>query len=186
MSGRISYLASGTRTARFLVRPTPGGNVQFEQSQRALDLMRCARAEQRRCSRVQLTTQATASFSEKDSETQIAFVRDISVLGVFFFCKTRPQIGQSVSLRITLGENGSNMSEVCCEGVVVRVEDHPLQEAAIGVAVQFKRYELANRAQQQHSEHSVSFVGWSLEMVEKLFHRRTEFETYAWRIQGAA
>jgi hypothetical protein len=168
------------------MRPPSGGNVQFEQSERALDLMRCARPDQRRCSRVQLTSQATATFSEKGSETQIAFVRDISVIGVFFFCKTRPHVGQTVSLRITLGENGSNMSEVCCEGVVVRVEDHPLQEAAIGIAVQFKRYELVNPAQQQHSEHSVSFVGWSLEMVEKLFHRRTELETYASRIQGAA
>jgi hypothetical protein len=93
----------------------------------------------------------------------------------FSFAKHVPMSGKRY-LRITLGENGSNMSEVCCEGVVVRVEDHPLQEAAIGVAVQFEGYELVNPAQQQHSEHSVSFVGWSLEMVEKLYPEEPDTE----------
>lgn len=158
--------------------------MQLQQSQRALDVMRCARPEQRRCSRVQLNTQAVATFSRNGTEAQPAFLRDISVLGAFFFCKTRPEICQVASLRLVLGD--TEPLHVICEGVVVRVEDHPTQEAAIGVAVQFTKYEVVKTAGLTEKSHPNSFVGWSLEMVEKLFLRRAEMEKYAWRIQGAA
>ncbi len=159
--------------------------MEFQQSQRAIDVMRCARPEQRRCSRVQFPVPATAGFPNQGCETQTAFLRDISMLGAFFYCKVAPTVGESAVLRFVLADDGAQPLEMVCEGVVVRIEDHPVQEAATGVAMQFTKYEVLSKPK-QNQETCTSFVTSSLDMLEKTFARRPEFEKYACRVQGAA
>ena len=160
--------------------------MHFHQSQRALDVMRCARPEQRRCSRVQFPVQATASFPKQGPEHQTAFLRDISMLGAFFYCKVSPAVGEAVVLRFVLTDGRSQPLAIVCEGVVARVEDHSIQEAATGIAIQFTKYEVLTTPKQPQEAPCTSFVASSLDVVEKRFARRTEFEKYACRVQGAA
>ncbi|HWC16189.1 MAG TPA: PilZ domain-containing protein [Terriglobales bacterium] len=160
--------------------------MHFQQSQRALDVMRSARPEQRRCSRVHFPIQAIAAFPEQGPEAETAFLRDISMLGAFFYCKVAPTIGENAELRFVLADDGAQPLEMLCHGCVIRIEDHPFQEAATGVAVQFTKYEVLSTARQKDEAPPISFVGSSLDMVEKSFARRTEFEKYACRVQGAA
>src|SRR5690349_12971479 len=122
--------------------PPPGGNVEFQQSRRALELMRCARQEERRCSRVRLTVQAAVVFPSLNAEPETALLRDTNTLGVFFYCKHLPQLGTHVRLNFPLQIQGEPMHAVC-EGVVVRVEASEAQ-AAVGVAVEFSKYEVAH------------------------------------------
>lgn len=160
--------------------------MHFQQSQRALDVMRSARPEQRRCSRVQVPVQAIAAFPKHGSGRKTAFLRDISMLGAFFYCKAHPKMGERVVLRFALTVHAAQPLEMLCEGVIVRIEDHAVQEAAIGIAMQFTKYEVLSTRSQDKEAGGNSSVPWSLEMVEKRFARRTEFEKYACRVQGAA
>lgn len=158
--------------------------MDFQQSQRALDIMRCTIPEQRRCSRVHLTARAAALFPTTSSQQRNVVVRDINMLGAFFYCKETPgEIGDCVVLNLILTEQGSPM-QVRCDGVVVRIE-RPAPAAAVGVAVQFTNYELIKTPYFQPAN-EISFVRWSLEMVEHMFARRPELERWAPKIQGAA
>jgi len=82
------------------------------------------------------------------------------------------------------GVNDGGPVHVRCEGVVVRIENF-IPGAAIGVAAQFTKY-LALKPRPGNQEEHISYVDWSLQMVEHLFARRPELERCAWRIQGAA
>lgn len=147
--------------------------------------MRCARPEQRRSSRTQLPVRAVAIFPALDSEPQTALLRDINMLGAFFYCKHVAEIGTDVMLNFVIPNYGQPM-HVLCEGVVVRVEAGAPQ-AATGVAVQFSKYEVveSRRLLDDRAQHASS-LGWSMQMVEDMFARRPELERFACRIQGAA
>jgi hypothetical protein len=158
--------------------------VDFRQSQRALDFMRGVLPEQRRCSRLHLPARAVAVFPSAGSEQQNVVVRDINMLGAFFYCKQTPrEIGDRVVLDLILTEQGSPM-QVRCGGVVMRIE-RPAPAAAVGVAVQFTTCELLKTPYFQPTN-EISFVRWSLEMVEHMFARRPELQRWASKIQGAA
>jgi Tfp pilus assembly protein PilZ len=100
-------------------------------------------------------------------------MRDINMLGAFFYCMKAPKIGNKVKLNFSLPEDGEK-TKITCEGIVVRVEESA-QGAAIGIAVQFTRYELSKPPRPEQTRnfvrHHLSFIGWTVEMVERMFER---------------
>ncbi len=141
-----------------------------QQSQRALNFMRSVMPEQRRCSRVRLPIQATVVFRELNTEAKTAFLRDMNMLGAFCYCSRKPEVGHHVSLTFAFPDNGASM-KATCEGVVVRVEEFA-PGAAIGVAIEFTYYQIArpqNIEQSDEGSISTPFIGWTVELVERVF-----------------
>jgi hypothetical protein len=130
--------------------------------------------EQRKCSRVYLPIRATVAFPDLGIDSNTALLRDMNMLGAFFYCKQRPSVGCLVNLNFDLSEEGDGV-KVLCEGRVVRVEEFT-PGGAIGVATEFTRYELSRpvRAEQDRKHlHDGPFIGWTMEMVERVFERAT-------------
>ena len=146
-----------------------------EPSQRALDFMRCALPEQRRCSRVHLPIRATLVFPASGAEAQIAFLRDVNMLGAFFYCRQKASVGQTARLEFGLPDNAGTIKAIC-EGAILRVEESA-PGAAIGIAIEFTRYELTRpmraeqvRAQEEHTP----FIAWTVDVVERMFVKSQE------------
>jgi len=146
-------------------------NVPFQPSQRALDFMGCALPEQRRYFRIQLPIRATAVFPGL-GEPQNAFLRDINMLGAFFYCKHKPKIGHSAKLEFAVpGETEEIKAK--CVGMVVRVEECG-PEAAIGIAMEFASYSLTRPAELKQAglqSPRAPFIGWTVEMVERMLEK---------------
>lgn len=152
-----------------------GGNVHSKQSERALDFMRCVLAEQRRCSRIHLPIQATVVFPELDTETHVAFLRDVNMLGAFCYCNLSPSVGQHAKLILELADDGQQM-RASCEGAVVRVEKSA-PGAATGVAIEFTLYQVTRVPQPkepQQCQVDAPFISWTVEMVERIFAKSTQ------------
>lgn len=143
-----------------------------QQSQRALDFMRCALPEERRCSRVRLPVQAIVAFPGLGMTALTAFLRDMNMLGVFFYCQQRPNVGHEVSLDFAPPGDGEQM-RITCEGFVVRVEELA-PGASIGVAAEFTRHKFARPAKSQEPEEleDAPFIRWTVEMVERVLKGR--------------
>ncbi|HEU5231346.1 MAG TPA: PilZ domain-containing protein [Terriglobales bacterium] len=150
--------------------------------------MRCALPEQRRCSRVHLPIRAIALFPDLGRDPHTALMRDMNMLGAFFYCMKKPGIGNKVKLNFSLPEQGEKTT-IICEGVVVRVEESA-EGAAIGVAIQFTRYQLAKppKPQQPRSfvRERLSFIGYAVEMVERMFERTAGLRERMMDIENAA
>ncbi|PYX99769.1 MAG: hypothetical protein DMG64_18655 [Acidobacteria bacterium] len=143
--------------------------MPFQPSQRAVDFMRCALPEQRRYFRVHLPIRAVAVFRDS-GEPQNAFLRDINMLGAFFYCKHKPSVGQSAKLEFDIPGTADQIKALC-EGLVVRVEERA-PEAAIGIAVEFASYSVAQPAELKGSaQPGKPFIGWTIEMVERMFEK---------------
>lgn len=145
--------------------------MPFQPSQRALDFMRCVVPEQRRYLRVHLPIRAIAVFREL-GEPQNAFLRDINMLGAFFYCKHKPGIGESIALEFPLPGQPDQMKALC-DGLVVRVEE-PGSEAAIGVAMEFASYRVMQPPKLKQAGQQLQrapFIGWTLEIVERMFEK---------------
>jgi PilZ domain len=145
--------------------------MPFHPSQRALDFMRCVVPEQRRYFRVHLPIQGIAVFREL-GEGQHAFLRDINMLGAFFYCKHKPKIGQRARLEFPLPAQTDQLHAIC-EGSVVRVEE-PGPEAAIGVAMEFASYKLSRLPEKhevENEQRSGSFIRWTVDMVQRIFDK---------------
>ncbi len=141
-----------------------------QQSQRALNFMRSVMPEQRRCSRVHLPIQATVVFRELNTEAKTAFLRDMNMLGAFCYCSRKPKVGHHVSLTFAFPDNSASM-KATCEGIVVRVEEFA-PGAAIGVAIEFTHYKISQPQSVEQSEErgdSAPFIGWTVELVERMF-----------------
>jgi hypothetical protein len=146
--------------------------VLFQPSQRALDFMRCVLQEQRKCPRIHLPIRATVVFRDPDIHSQTAFLRDFNMLGAFLHCRQAPRIGQSAKLDFALLEKGAQIKAIC-EGLVVRVEEFE-PAAFVGVAVEFSSYQLERpqKAEQTGQQfQNTPFIGWTVEMVERIFER---------------
>lgn len=146
--------------------------MPFQPSQRALDFMRCVLPEQRRYFRVHLPIRATAVFRDVGIEPQTAFLRDVNMLGAFFYCRCRPNLGQNARLEFALPGQDDQFKAIC-EGRVVRVEEFG-PERAIGVAIEFASYNLTQPPKSKEAgEHpqSSAFIGWTVEMVERMFEK---------------
>lgn len=143
--------------------------MPFQPSQRAVDFMRCVLPEQRRYFRVHLPIRAIAIFRDL-SEPQNAFLRDVNMLGAFFYCRHKPNVGQSAKLEFDI-PGPADQIKASCEGLVVRVEE-PGPEAAIGVAVEFASYNLSQPSEaKQSGQLGKPFIGWTVDMVERIFEK---------------
>ena len=146
--------------------------MSSEPSRRALDFMRCLLPEQRRCSRVHLPIRATAVFPASSAEPRVAFLRDVNMLGAFFYCRHKAFVSQTARLEFAFSDEGGEINAIC-EGTILRVEESA-PGAAIGVAIEFTRYELTRpmRAEQIHpQEEHKPFIGWAVDIVEQMFAR---------------
>lgn len=160
--------------------------MHFQQSQRALDVMRCALPEQRRCSRIHLPIRALATFPDLSFEPQAALLRDVNMLGAFFYSKQRPNLHSSVTLEFDLPEM-DHPATVSCEGTVVRVEAYA-PGAAIGVAIEFTRYDLRRTivTDQPHTAvEDAPFIGWTVEMVERMIEKSVDAGRHRGRSNAA-
>ena len=150
--------------------------------------MRCALPEQRRCSRVHLPIRAIAIFPDLSREPHTALMRDMNMLGAFFYCMKKPTVGNKVKLNFSLPEQGEK-TKITCEGIVLRVEESA-QGAATGVAIQFTRYQLSKppKPEQPRSfvRERLSFIGWTVEMVERMFERKAELRERFGDVENAA
>ncbi len=72
--------------------------------------------------------------STKDTE-HVAFVRDISPRGVFFYSDWKPAYGQAINFVLQY-LSGTNKIRLHLSGTVVRIEQNPAN-AAYGIAVAF-------------------------------------------------
>jgi PilZ domain-containing protein len=155
--------------------------VHFQQSQRALDVMRCTLPEERRCSRIHLPIRALAIFPEL-SAPQAALLRDMNMLGAFFYCAHKPNLGDSVRLDFAIPVMGHRKT-VTCEGRVVRL-DEAAQGAAIGVAVQFTRCQLASPKKMEQPRplrDYQPFIAWTVEMVERTIEKNAKRQQHRTR-----
>jgi hypothetical protein len=150
-----------------------GGNVQLQQNQRALTFMGSSSRKQREHSRIQLPIRAIAIFPQTSGVPHTALLRDMNMLGAFFYCRQSPEVGQTGVLEFSIAEGG-NKTNITCEGVVVRVEE-PSDGSAMGVAMRFAHYELcrqSNRFKYTLESGDMPFINWTVEMVERLFRTR--------------
>jgi len=146
--------------------------MPLQPSQRALDFMSCVQPEQRRCSRVHVPIRAIAVFRDLGLGPQTAFLRDMNMLGAFLYCRQRPSVGDNATLEFALPEQGEQIKAICV-GTVVRVEDFA-PGAAIGIAIEFTRYELARPAKLEQAREQLQnapFIGWTVEVVERMFEK---------------
>ncbi len=144
-------------------------------SQRALDFMRRVVPEDRRCSRVHLPIQARLVFQESGN-ANVAFLRDVNMLGAFCYCTLSPAVGHHATLIFELPNNGERM-KATCEGIVVRVEQSA-PGAATGVAIEFTHYGVTRASKTENSEPrpaGTPFINWTVEMVERVFAKSRQW-----------
>lgn len=140
----------------------------LEQSQRALDIMRAVLPEQRRQARVHMPISARVRF---DAQTQHpAFLRDMNLLGAFFYCNQPPVRGGDVVLEFAMLE-GDREIKVSSRGMVVRIEKPTRNGGAVGVAIEFDRLDMGKNATTpaRKAQLDKPFIHWTVEMVERLF-----------------
>lgn len=106
-----------------------------EPSQRAIDIMRSALAEERKLSRVHLTVPASVTCPTLNCQNRLAILRDLSTGGAFFYAELDATEGAFVTLQFVLSAFGKNIRMVC-DGTIVRVDRFP-RGAATGIAVEF-------------------------------------------------
>ena len=82
---------------------------------------------------VRLTGRVT--LQSHDAKTHVAWVRDLSPLGVFFYSDFGPTVGEEIAFVLQL-PSGNKLTPVRCSGKIARVEQ-TVPGAAFGVAVQF-------------------------------------------------
>lgn len=115
----------------------------FQESPRALDIMRRYLPEQRRESRIHNPISGTVSQINCSDELEVAALRDLNTLGAFFYSRIRAELGDHLALQMVLPDSGDGRQlKISCEGVIVRVEPG-YDEIASGFAVQFNRYDIS-------------------------------------------
>jgi PilZ domain-containing protein len=115
----------------------------FQESQRAIDIMRCQLPEQRREARIHNQASGSVFFVNQPQEAQTAHLRDLNTLGAFFYSKLAAAAGQSLALHILMPKSGDGTQlKMVCEGMVVRVESGQ-DGVGTGFAIQFSRYDIS-------------------------------------------
>ena len=114
----------------------------FQESQRAIDIMRCKLPEQRREVRTHSQISGTVTNQINPLDTDTAVLRDLNTLGAFFYSKLNAEVGQALALQIVMPQPGNAQLKIACEGTVVRVE--PGQDGkGTGFALQFSHYDMS-------------------------------------------
>ncbi|HKR29033.1 MAG TPA: PilZ domain-containing protein [Terriglobales bacterium] len=166
----MKALAAGTSSAFMTdLHCRFGGNVQLQENQRDSRCMRSSHPEQREHSRIQLPIRAIAIFPQAAGVPQTALLRDVNMLGAFFYCQESPHLGQTVILDFYIAEHG-NKTDITCEGIVVRVEAGS-SGCAVGVGLRFTHYELirqSNRLRCTLQPKPPPFITWTIDKVERL------------------
>jgi hypothetical protein len=127
--------------------------------------------EQRRFARVSMPISAIVSSSQFSLQAHMARVRDINPLGAFFYCNLAVEVGQTLTIEFMFPDS----APVCCEGIVVRVEQGT--EGSTGIAIQFSRYDFPKSSAQnvaRSKNESKPFIAWTLDLVEQMFEVRPE------------
>ena len=140
--------------------------------------------DQRRQSRVQLWVSARVSPNYKKAEGRVAFVRDANVLGAFLYCDLKVAVGESVKVELR-PLHGNRQLALNCAAKVVRVEESAINRLS-GVALEFHDFEVPEPEKTITTTPGAPFIGWTVDMVDKMFTRRPELQTHASRIRGAA
>jgi hypothetical protein len=151
-------------------------------SVRAQEFMLGVLPEQRRQSRAQLPVAARVFRSNDKTAPHVAYLRDINILGAFFYCALDVSIGDQVLVELDPNLQTPSLN-VNCEANVVRVEESGMNGMP-GIAVEFHRFVVEEPSQPAYDPKP--FVQWTVDMVEQKFARRRELQLHADRIQGAA
>ena len=149
----------------------------LHEPERASQFMPCSLPEQRRFARVQVPISATVICPELGDESHVALVEDLNILGAFLYCNLDIQLDQTVIVRFMFPDGSRTL---VCEAVVVRVE-RPNPTGPAGIAVQLVRYDLERQAFHAGLSSAIEdsakpFIGWTVEMVEQLFHAQAEVQ----------
>lgn len=151
---------------------------------RAQQIMTGAVPDQRRQSRAQLPVSAKVFPARGEASAHIAHLRDVNVLGAFFYSDLEVAVGDPLVVELA-PTSGLPYLNVNCEAVVVRVEEPGLNGLG-GIAVEFHNFMVADPHESVRDHVSQPFVSWAVNMVDQKFARRPELEICASRIQGAA
>jgi hypothetical protein len=89
----------------------------------------------RGAARVFVRLPAWVTVESNDSTEHVAFVRDISPRGIFFYSDWSPSRGQELSFVLQY-LSGTNKVRLHLTGMVVRIEQSPAN-TAVGIAVAF-------------------------------------------------
>jgi PilZ domain len=114
----------------------------FQESQRAIDIMRCKLPEQRREVRTHSQISGTVINQVNPQDTRTAVLRDLNTLGAFFYSKLSAEVGEALALQILMPQPGNAQLKIACEGTVVRVEPEQA-DVGTGFALQFSRYDMS-------------------------------------------
>jgi hypothetical protein len=153
-------------------------------SVRAQEFMLGVLPEQRRQSRAQLPVAAKVFHAKDTTAPHIAYLRDINILGAFFYCDLDVSIGDQVLVELDPNLQTPSLN-VNCEANVVRVEESGMNGMP-GIAVEFHRFVVQEPSEPTYDPTPKPFVQWTVDMVEQKFARRRDLQLHADRIQGAA
>ena len=104
--------------------------MEPQASTRRLELMRGALPEQRAASRRPFHLSGSVRRPHSHEVQHIAFTRDVSTAGVFFYSDFEPQLSEELSVTLVAPHCGC----LLLQGRVVRVE-RPNPGAAVGIAL---------------------------------------------------
>jgi hypothetical protein len=120
----------------------------------------------------------------KSSAPRITYLRDINILGAFFYCDLDVQIG--AELRVQLAPTTAvPRLNVNCEAKVVRIERSAMNGLP-GIAVRFERFAVEEPREHAQDHAAIPFLNWTVNMMEQNFARRRELQVHASRVQGTA
>ena len=126
--------------------------MHFCRNLQALQPVQGGELESRKGSRVHLAIRGNVAFENLAVASDIALLRDVNMCGAFFYCRQKPEIGQSAKLSFSLlGQDNLN---VVCEGIVRRVEE----SAPIGVAVEFTHYDLYRESSRELPSEELTYL----------------------------
>jgi hypothetical protein len=153
-------------------------------SLRAQQIMLGVLPEERRQSRAKLAVSAEVSRISGEESVRTAHVRDINILGAFFYCALELRVGEAIRLDITSSHLDPQLT-ISCAARIVRVETSAIHGVS-GFAAEFCHFMAHETSASVEARRDRSFISWSVSMVEQMFNTRPELAMCAARIQGAA
>jgi hypothetical protein len=140
--------------------------------------------DMRRRSRAHLPLSAQVFRADHKALSQPADIRDINILGAFLYCEFAATVGEVVWVELTPVQSSVPVI-LKCEGRVVRVEGRA-SNGLLGIAVEFNDFVAQQPNESTRDYASGPVTHWTVDMIDRKFARRPEFQAYASRIQGAA
>ena len=104
--------------------------MEFAESARAVDYMRGTLRDQRAEGRTSFHLPGNVKLTRNATQPHVAFARDVSSKGLFFYSDFGPEIGEDLTLMFVTPHGGCLMFQ----GNVIRVEQQS-PGAAVGIAL---------------------------------------------------